>query len=195
MLKVYKSKVYVTRSIYVNVDGNSRMVEFRGGQTYPKKIFGVFTTDSVKMQKALESHMGFGKTFELDSEEKKVVKPQEVITLMEPKNIPEPIVIEEDVIEEVEETVDEVEETVQEAPVVEELVVEEEPVNETVEAFEPVVEEKVGPREIFEVEKAQDAKLWLMNEFKNEFTHRQLANKDLILKAAKEKNVVFPNLK
>lgn len=190
MLKVYQSKQFINRSIYVMVDGVSKLVEFKGGQAYPKKIFGVFATDSVKVQKALESHLGYGKTFELISEEKKVVKPQEVITLMEPnKNTPEPIVVEEDVIEE---TMEDQADEIQEESQAEEV---EETVEETPVAEEPVVEEKVGTREIFEIEKAQDAKLWLMNEFKNEFTHRQLANKDLILKAAKEKNVVFPNLK
>jgi hypothetical protein len=192
MLKVYQSKQFINRSIYVMVDGVSKLVEFKGGQAYPKKIFGVFATDSVKVQKALESHLGYGKTFELISEEKKVVKPQEVITLMEPKkNTPEPIVVEEDVIEE---TMEDQAEEIQEESQAEEVEETVEEVEETIQES-PVVEERVGPREIFEIEKAQDAKLWLMNEFKNEFTHRQLANKDLILKAAKEKNVVFPNLK
>ena len=177
MLKVYRSKQFITRSIYLTVDGIRRLIDFKGGQAYPKKIFGVFSTDSVKVQKALESHPGFNKTFELETTEKEVKKAQEVITLMEPKPEvkTEPIVL----TEEVEETIEEeVEETVEE--VTEEIVEE---------------EKEEGPRQVLEVEKAQAAKLWLMNEFKNEFTHRQLANKELIIKAAKEKNVVFPNLK
>ena len=173
MLKVYKSKKFITRSIHITVDGVERTIEFKGGQEYPKKIFGVFSTDSVKVQKVLESHPGFNSTFELETEEKEVKKPQEVITLMEPKQ--EPIILTE-----------EVEETIEDIP--------EESVEETDESTMEEVQED-GPRQVLEIEKSQQAKLWLMNEFKNEFTHRQLANKELIIKAAKEKNVVFPNLK
>ena len=182
MLKTYQSKKFINRTININVDGKERSVTFTGGMMYPRKVCGVYTTTSAKEQAAIESHPGFGSNFILISEEKQ--KKEEI----------KPIDL---VIESVDEIQEEVEETTEEITeeVIEETVENEEIEDDNTDEVTEEVQEESGVKEVFEVEKVQDAKNYLMEKYPDEFTHRQLANKTMILNAAKDKDISFPNIK
>lgn len=186
MLKTYQSKTFISRSINIDVDGKKRVISFIGGVVYPRKVCGFYTTSDPKEQKALESHPGFGSKFILITEEKKDVKQVEPITLLEQQETTEEINdVVDDLPEDAETTVDTEENSKEENDATEEHI-EEEQTEETTVNHDVV--------EVLEVEKVQEAKDYLMNKFPGEFTHRQLANKEMILNAAKERNITFPNI-
>lgn len=205
MLKTYQSKRFINRSVNIEVDGKIRVVTFTGGTMYPKTVCGIYSTLNVKEQKALESHPGYGVKFILLRQEgtpknkiKEVVLLEEKAPVVEEKKeivdeIAHPV---EENIEETIENTDENTETIEDvsSETTEEVVEN----NENAEEVQGVVEEQTpennGVTEIFEVEKVQEAKDYLMKTFKGEFTHRALSNKNLILAAAKEKNISFPNI-
>jgi hypothetical protein len=83
MFKVYESRIYIKRSINIEVNGKPRVIDFIGGLKYPKKVFGRFVTSNAAEQKALEDHPGFGKKFILKSEEVDKTESKEEVILAE----------------------------------------------------------------------------------------------------------------
>lgn len=185
MRKKYQSLGIIQRSINITVDGKNRVIMFTGGTQYPKKICGTYITDDEKEQKAIESHHNFGKTFELittSEDVRKVKKPEVIMDKTREINVPV------------------VEKPVKNVNIpVEDQVDEQQPEDPTEEIVEDTIEEKVEEskhefEEVFEIEKVQDAKEYLMKRFEGEFTHRHLSNKTKVIEAATEKRIKFPNL-
>jgi len=196
MYKAYESRIYITRSINIEVNGKARIIEFRGGLTYPRKVFGIYGTGNLSEQKAIEDHTGFGTKFVLKSEDLGKAKAKEEILLEPEKEIvvlgtvttdnaakASPGIFGAKIVEKEAEVIPEVEETkeIDETAKVEEVV-------------EDIPEAGDAITEVFDVTKNQDAKFYLMENFKDVFSHVSLSNRAKILAAAKEKNISFPNL-
>ena len=64
--KVYRSKHFMNLSICVSVNGQYQMVDFTGGITAPRRVNGGFSTPCPTLQKAIESHGDFNKSFTLE---------------------------------------------------------------------------------------------------------------------------------
>lgn len=209
MFKVYESQIFIKRSINIEVNGKPRTISFTGGLKYPKKVFGIFSTNNEKEQAAIEEHPGFGTKFILKIEDIKSIKIEEEVILTEEPAKKERITVVNETV-----TTDNANEASPEmfgnkivekeaaatskamskenVPKIYKEVKKE--VIKTPETEEVVETNEVAITEVFEVEKVQQGKEYLMKKFQNEFTHRQLSNKNLVLAAAKEKNISFPNI-
>jgi|GEM_PF-756111 len=65
MFKTYQSLKYFSLSTTIMVDGVPHSIEFRNGITRPFVRNGKFTTDDVKLQKAIEEDVSYGRQFVL----------------------------------------------------------------------------------------------------------------------------------
>jgi hypothetical protein len=95
MRKVYQAKFAIRLVKTIMVDGKQTFCEFTGGRTHPKLVTGRFSTESQRVQSALERNSDFNKTFYLaettGAEPSAVeVAPATVVTQKEtPNNVPE----------------------------------------------------------------------------------------------------------
>jgi hypothetical protein len=73
MTKTYQSIVFKELHRQVIVEGNKVAVDFTGGVNYPKTKNGIFTTNDVNIQKAMEADKSFNKAFRLIYKQGEVV--------------------------------------------------------------------------------------------------------------------------
>ena len=66
--KVYRAVFVKDMTIYVDVNGRGMGCSFSGGTSFPKKLNGTYATTNPDIQKAVEEHPWFRKTFVLLSE-------------------------------------------------------------------------------------------------------------------------------
>ena len=65
MLKIYQSIRAFKLVTEIAVDGELMTIEFAGGIKQPRRTNGHFSTNSKKIQKAIENRPGFGKSYKL----------------------------------------------------------------------------------------------------------------------------------
>jgi len=180
MKKKYKSLGMIYRTVNITINGVIKVIPFSGGTRYPEKKCGFYITSDEEEQKQLENHKGLGRKFIF---EKEIVTPstrKPAVVIMDKAEVPENVEIpvnEPEVIETKERTGSRDDEAIDTEEVVE------------------TAPEETTVEEIFEIEKVQDAKEYLMKRFEGEFTHRHLSNKTKVFEVAKEKNIKFPNIK
>lgn len=215
MTKTYQSIGMQNRSINIRVGGKIRAISFTGGRSYPTVFCGLYTTSDPKEQLGIERHKGYGSKFKLISEVGTVAK-KEPITILEAaqeltteashETENAPIVEAKVKTEEVEpqmtgkENISSFPDKIEAKPKPQNVEVTTEKAPEVVIKTNEVFSKKVNKVptekivEVFEVEKVQQARDYLMDKYPNEFTHKNLSNKVKILAAAKEKLISFPNI-
>ena len=67
-VKQYESKKYAKLSISLRIGGVNKRINFVGGTKAPKKRGGLFTTDSLAIQRAIEKRPDFKNKFRIMSE-------------------------------------------------------------------------------------------------------------------------------
>ena len=65
MLKIYRSKFYMSLSVPLTIGGNKVCAEFKGGSVNPR-ICGCYVTMDGEVQQALESEPGFNRDYVLE---------------------------------------------------------------------------------------------------------------------------------
>ena len=165
-VKTYQCIGYTTLEHRVVIDGVKVTIEFKGGGNYPRKTFGIYSTDDKAIQKALESSRSFKTLYriirdndELFGDETPQLTHKEQVVKLQQENadLKAEINILKAALKEVEDA--------------------------------KIPKDVIAVKEVFN---AQQAKEYLAENFE-ELEIKNLPNKATVLKRAEERNICFPD--